>query len=1105
MSIRKILKDGLTEMRRKSRLYGLKRSFTKKENEHSEKLIVLGNKAWETRLDMGPIGNLDEVLTQTEEEGKNITAQLQDLNTRETELQEKLKAEKSRFDVEFKDLESKKTPIDLELKQEKDKQKNSQKDSDSIQKRLQHIPKDEEKIKEKMSDSQDDSQLQAEYKKKILSLQEEKELLTQNFQNLSKIIQTSDETIVPLEEQSQLLQEKIKKTKAHHKEEINNLNKALSEVKRKISNLKAKNKEVSQKQDQHFLALGKKLIESKIKNEILSSQLEEVKNIEQEINFIQQDIQSLENRNRYASRWAIWKFVGLVCLFLLVIVGITLGAVWLSKSILRNERSANIAQSETPQKQKNLRNIQPITNIPRKREFTQEEFHQITKKLEKLYLAMESEARKIPRDTFDPQAIIDIVGKDPKQLFQWVRDNTYLVPYRGSLRGPIGVLMDRLGNSLDRSLLLSKLLEIADYETRLVHTVLTDQEARDLQEKAIPVQEIFSLNETNEDTYDPVHLENLARQLQIDKAELKQDIETMAQDEALQNQNAKKTAGEQTAVIIEILGDKLDQTFNDSEPALHTLCDHWWVQWKDNDQWMDFDPNFPDGELSLNMSRAKETFDPENLPEELFHLIKFRIIAERWTDNQLKEEAVLNHKIKPSELMGQPIALNHAAINWPEDLNLLEEPEPLTRLETEILNEKEWLPYLTIGSDLVFQSSFTDTGEINKTPGMESKDEGARGLTRGLFEAFTGADSEKRSLLTAEWIEYEIQNPGAPTHTIRRRVFDMIGPAARSSGNVAELEISDTERLERGLQLLGIIDILPLTCKLSQQYVSWQMTNNLLQSVRPLLEELMESGPSKIQEVAQNILLEMHAQQGPLNSWAMRRHQISQFPHNIYLDSLNIGNLRRYLATDDKGVLWRKRIFDIVKSDVAYRQPVKVAVIAGISQGVADTVAEALELFSSDTQENVSQLMALAADQGIKWQLIQSSTSLDWNEWRLSSDVKERIKENFSSGSYLVIPKRPLVAESTKRIGWWRINPRNGETVGVMDSGFNQALSDNVTVRKINYVRAVKTGRTVYIDDAAMLHAMGQGELAKYMGYQGLNGFVKRCYVGLLRALGGGI
>ena len=40
-----------------------------------------------------------------------------------------------------------------------------------------------------------------------------------------------------------------------------------------------------------------------------------------------------------------------------------------------------------------------------------------------------------PRDTFDPQVIVDNVGKDPAKLFEWVRDNTYLVPYRGALRG----------------------------------------------------------------------------------------------------------------------------------------------------------------------------------------------------------------------------------------------------------------------------------------------------------------------------------------------------------------------------------------------------------------------------------------------------------------------------------------------------------------------------------------------------------------------------------------------------------------------------------------------------------------------------------------------
>ena len=49
---------------------------------------------------------------------------------------------------------------------------------------------------------------------------------------------------------------------------------------------------------------------------------------------------------------------------------------------------------------------------------------------------------------------------DPQKMLDWVRDNTRLVPYEGSLRGALGVLMDRNGNSLDRSILLARLLEL---------------------------------------------------------------------------------------------------------------------------------------------------------------------------------------------------------------------------------------------------------------------------------------------------------------------------------------------------------------------------------------------------------------------------------------------------------------------------------------------------------------------------------------------------------------------------------------------------------------------------------------------------------------------
>ena len=111
--------------------------------------------------------------------------------------------------------------------------------------------------------------------------------------------------------------------------------------------------------------------------------------------------------------------------------------------------------------------VSAIPEAQRHAEAKQEEIDRAVEKLERLFDALEDIAKEIPRDAFDPQAIVDKVGRDPIALFEWVRDNTYLVPYRGVLRGPIGVLMDRKGNSLDRALLLHQLLVRAGHVVRL--------------------------------------------------------------------------------------------------------------------------------------------------------------------------------------------------------------------------------------------------------------------------------------------------------------------------------------------------------------------------------------------------------------------------------------------------------------------------------------------------------------------------------------------------------------------------------------------------------------------------------------------------------------
>ena len=98
---------------------------------------------------------------------------------------------------------------------------------------------------------------------------------------------------------------------------------------------------------------------------------------------------------------------------------------------------------------------------------------QVAEQLERLYAALEAYDRDaIPRDSFDPQAVVAKVGKDSAGLFTFVRDSTCWVAYQGALRGPEGVLMDRVGNSLDRSLLLAELLRTAGHTARLAHAKL---------------------------------------------------------------------------------------------------------------------------------------------------------------------------------------------------------------------------------------------------------------------------------------------------------------------------------------------------------------------------------------------------------------------------------------------------------------------------------------------------------------------------------------------------------------------------------------------------------------------------------------------------------
>ena len=317
------------------------------------------------------------------------------------------------------------------------------------------------------------------------------------------------------------------------------------------------------------------------------------------------------------------------------------------------------------------------------------DFKQAADRLGRLFDAPEEALDEIPRDTFEPEAIVNKVGWEPEKLFEWVRDNTYLVPYRGSLRGPIGVLMDRLGNSLDRALLLYELLTIAGHKARLVQGSLIKEQAEKVlgEARPIPPEGAFPTEETSRESMEEL-IARYAKKYGLDPAELKRIAQSLPIKQQRMAEEVAQRVEEQTKAILELVGEpKIDIRAAERAKAVEALQDHWWVQWKNESGWVDLDPTLPERKVGKALAEDQATYQPDELNEDLFHQVTIRLVIERWEDGELPEDKVLEHTLRPSELFGKRIVLRHIPVNWPEDLDLFAEKNPIERLKATVLEE----------------------------------------------------------------------------------------------------------------------------------------------------------------------------------------------------------------------------------------------------------------------------------------------------------------------------------------------------------------------------------------------------------------------------------
>ncbi|HEX4793877.1 MAG TPA: hypothetical protein VH370_08805 [Humisphaera sp.] len=717
----------------------------------------------------------------------------------------------------------------------------------------------------------------------------------------------------------------------------------------------------------------------------------------------------------------------------------------------------------------------------------QEALRALADRLEKQFKALEAAGAAIPRQSFDPQAIVAAVGNDPTKLFEWVRDQTFLVSYRGMLRGPAGVLMDRLGNSLDRSLLLADLLRRAGHKSRLANAPLSAAQAAELLAGAKDWPAAPHAASEPADT--ARRIDALGKEFGLDASSLKQyHAAAVEASKALADQMAQRLARQIPSITRDLQG-TLSPPAGNAANASDPLRDHWWVQLDQAGKWLDLDPNPSGAKPGAHLAvptRFLESRDGKSFPIDasLAHELRIRVIVEQWTEQRLRESVALEQTIRPADLYGKRLALSHIPLDWPENLDLSNPDEARAKLKEAAAAQKSWMPVLHIGDETKSHLPFNEAGDTKQEIAKADKGSPA-GLGAGLggFGFGGGGDERPASKLSAEWIEYEFRAPGTPPLAVRRDMFDLIGPAARAEAkgrNVPEPSIDDNVKLKRALALMERTDILPITCQIPAAFVESMFARDMLANREFLLGAVHSALAGDNQKTA----AKPAPLAGQLYNWAVARSTWSGQSADLYVDRINLVTYRLQTGLDPDGELTIANGFDIVANKLAARPKASKALSANLAQGIMETNAEALFGVGLGPVQNTAELLEKSAAQEIKWLAFRNGNDARWEQIEVSPDVRARINQDMASGYAVLVPQKSVeLAEGLSRFGWWRVNPSTGEALGRMESGAGQALTERIITTGIRLAPSAiaaglkyqcgKSGNTSGICNPCLIAAIG--------------------------------
>ena len=588
---------------------------------------------------------------------------------------------------------------------------------------------------------------------------------------------------------------------------------------------------------------------------------------------------------------------------------------------------------------------------------------------------------------------------DAERLFAFVRDEVRYDPYAGVLRGAKGTLWGLAGNAADQAVLLAALLAEAMVVTRFVVGELDDAAAARLEEAGR--WDEATVQEHAQKVLDFVNPGSEAVSLPEPPAEQREQAQELIDE----GTRAVEAARGQIGATVQLLQDALDAQGIQIAPLSASLpqrerTQHIWLQRQSGSEWIDLDPAFPDAESGTVYATKSQVLD--ELPDDTFHTVTLRVIAEVVSGGEAVEQELLTYGKRAADLAGEALTFVHMSR---ENLKAL---------------------------------GFTVSGGLEGTaqfiPNVFGPGEGEAGLPmtfgagQGIFDL--GDTTEGEAI--AEWLEIEVAPVDRPVRNERRTIFDRVGSEQRRAGTVDVSALPPVELTDFGD---GETGYMPLTAVTRIAVSGSEVPGSFFVQDYSVTDSLADLSGSLYGQLYTRSMLGLD-----------RSPQIGA---RLFSDAPGVSMLtlapRQITPDRAEGQL----IFDLVHQGLS-SQPTSQSTPAshpGMLGGVLDHIAERLILEGAQRAMggegppplSVGRLFEAALAGNVPIVTLSPGTTPD-AELPISDRARAGIATALADGYVVVVPERAVDAGGESLSGWWQIDPVTGTAFDRLETGEGAAI-----------------------------------------------------------------